>query len=513
MARPEKRPGQAGPAALRQDAARRWRWLCAAMLLLLAPAFLVAVYARPSADDFIYARATHAVVRQYGADWPRLLQAAAEADLYFYNSWQGLYVSGFLLALQPAIFGGQWYGLTFVLVAAMLFLALLALARAVVRRLAPEARGMAPFAALTLAFAFVQGMPNQVESLYWYNGAMNYVPFFALTLCVLALLIGLLPGQSLRPVRARPLRAGVCCALCLLIGGGHHVVILLALMLLAFAALWFARKRSFWPVAPLAAALAGLYLNMSSPGTAVRMSGFSSASLPEAVGKSFLLAALSILRWLDLPLVCLLLLLTPSLWRLAQSRALGDGAFRRSWLPPVVTFVLVWGMIWLPSYTMGGIGPGRLINIAWMTFVLGAVVSWAVLLGWLGRVRRVAVGQWIEKLSAPGRRAALTAAALVLCIACIGGHTVKEGLDNRFATSLEAAWELANGTPQAYAAAMDEREAILTDPETADAVIRPLTEDERPGLLYFSDVTPGPDSWGLTEYYGKNSVYVEGSDA
>ena len=107
------------------------------------------------------------------------------------------------------------------------------------------------------------------------------------------------------------------------------------------------------------------------------------------------------------------------------------------------------------------------------------------------------------------RRAAAAAAAMLLCIACIGGHTVKEGLDNRFATSLEAVWELANGTPQAFAAAMDEREAILSDPEIDDAVIRPLTGGERPGLLYFSDVTPGPDTWGLTEYYGKNSVYVE----
>lgn len=492
------------------QAARRrlQRGLCIGMLVLLVPVFVVAVFARPAADDYIYARATHAVVQQYGADWPRLLQAALEADAYFYNSWQGLYVSGFLLALQPAIFGGQWYGLTVVFVTAMLFVSSFALARAVVRRLAPDARGMAGFLALGFTFAAVEGMPNQVESLYWYNGAMNYIPFFALTLGVLALLVGLLPGKSLRPVRAKPLRAALACGFCLLIGGGHHAVILLALMLLAFALLWSARRRSFWPAAPLAACLAGLYLNMSSPGTAVRMSGFSSASLPEAVVKSFLLAGLSILRWLDLPLVCLLLLFTPALWRLAGSAAVGEGAFRRPWLPPLVTFVLVWGMIWLPSYTMGGIGPGRLINIAWMTFLLGMLVSWCVFLGWLARVKRVDAAGAAARLAGTGRRAALAGAALLLCMACIGGHTVKEGLDNRFATSLEAVWELANGTPQAFAAAMDEREAILTDPEVSDAVIRPLTEDERPGLLYFSDVTPGPDSWGLTEYYGKQSVTV-----
>lgn len=488
----------------------RWmRRVGICILILLIPVFVIAVYARPSADDFIYARTTHAVVEQYGADWPRLVQAALEADSYFYNTWQGLYVSGFLLALQPAIFGGQWYGLTVVFVVAMLFLASLALSRAVVRRLAPETRGLSIFLALVFTFAVVEGMPNQVESLYWYNGAMNYLPFLALSMGVVALIISLMPGKSLRPARAKPLRAAVSCGLCLLIGGGHHVVILLTLMVLAFALIWFGRRRSFWPAAPLIACLVGLYLNMSSPGTAVRMSGFSSASLPEAVVKSLILAALSVLRWLDLPLVCLLLLLTPALLVLVRSPAWEDRTFRFPWIAPAITFVLVWGMIWLPSYTMGGIGPGRLINMVWITFLAGAIVSWTMLFGWLCRIRHIAVDRKVlNRLALSGRRTAIVTAALLLCMAGIGGHTVKEGLDNRFATSLEAVWELANGTPQAYAAAMDAREAILSDPQTRDAVIRPLTEEERPGLLYFSDVTPGPDSWGLTEYYGKDSVWV-----
>lgn len=487
---------------------RLLRGLCIGMIVLLIPVFVVAAYARPSADDFVYARDTHAVVRQYGADWPRLLQAAWEADWYFYNNWQGLYVSAFLLALQPAIFGGQWYGITVFLVVALLFAGTFCLARAVVRRLAPGARGLAPFLALTVTFAMVQGMPNQVESLYWYNGAMNYIPFFAMAMAAAALLVGLWPGKSLSPAGMRPLRLAICCALCLLIGGGHHVVILLTLMLLFAALVCIARKRSAWPVAPLVVCLTGLALNMTSPGTAVRVSGFSSASFPEAVIKSLILAGLSVVRWLDVPLLCLLLLLTPALLYLVRSDALQDSAFRWPWLPPAVTFVLVWGMLWLPSYTMGGIGPGRLNNVVWMTFLLGMIVSWGVFLGWLTRVRRLPAERALAVVGKE-RRAAAAAAAMLLCIACIGGHTVKEGLDNRFATSLEAVWELANGTPQAFAAAMDEREAILSDPEIDDAVIRPLTGGERPGLLYFSDVTPGPDTWGLTEYYGKNSVYVE----
>ena len=55
---------------------------------------------------------------------------------------------------------------------------------------------------------------------------------------------------------------------------------------------------------------------------------------------------------------------------------------------------------------------------------------------------------------------------------------------------------------------LDEREAILTDTDQPDVVIRPLTEEERPWLLFYTDVAPGPDLWGLTQYYSKNSVTI-----
>lgn len=89
----------------------------------------------PSADDFIYAARTHAVVQQYGLDLPRLLRAAWDTNVYYYENWQGLYVSGFTLAFQPAIFGNRYYGATLVCVLLPLFFCLYGLARCVVLRL------------------------------------------------------------------------------------------------------------------------------------------------------------------------------------------------------------------------------------------------------------------------------------------------------------------------------------------------------------------------------------------
>lgn len=489
---------------------RRLFWaLAAAVLVLTLPVFGIGLYGRPAADDYIYARDTYAVMQQHGFDLPRLLAAALETDAYFFNNWQGLYSSGFVLALQPAIFGVKWYGLTVFLVVGVLFFSLWGLFAQLTKALLPGERYVAPSFALLFCYAFVQGMPNQVEGLYWFNGAMNYIPYFALTLLNIGILTGVFyKRQSGQPAAKAAGWTALCCVLCVVISGGHQVVSALNLLLLLLAMVLYARKKRFWPAAPFAAGLIGLIVNLTAPGTQVRTSGFSSASMPEAVAKSFVLAALEFIRWLDVPLLCLLLLLTPLLLRLVQSEALGDGVFRRPLWPLAVTFVLMWGMLWLPSYTMGGIGPGRLINIVWMTFVLGMGAFYACLLGWLTRVKGVDMAALLPRAARTPGRLALAALVLLVCMGCIGSHTVKEGLDNHFATSLEALYELGEGRPQAFAAALDERDALLRDPAQAEATIRPLTEDERPYLLFFSDVSPGPDQWGLTAYYGKQSITV-----
>ena len=63
-------------------------------------------------------------------------------------------------------------------------------------------------------------------------------------------------------------------------------------------------------------------------------------------------------------------------------------------------------------------------------------------------------------------------------------------------------------TKKVFAAALDAREAALSDPSQPDVAISPLSAEERPWLLFYTDVSVGPDLWGLTPYYGKDSVVV-----
>lgn len=492
------------------DAAAQKRWLRRFALLiglLLVPVFVLAAFARPSADDFIYAARTHAVIQQYGFDLPRLLKAAWDTNVYYYENWQGLYVSGFTLAFQPAIFGNKWYGFTIICVLLPLFFCLYALARCVVLRLAPAQKRLPWALALLLTFAFIEGMPAPVEGLYWFNGAMNYLPYFSLAVLNAGLAFALCFRTQLGRGKIT-LFIAVGCLSSLVIGGGHQVAGLLNALVLLLATVLCARRRNFCQLPAFLAAAAGLFVNVLAPGTRVRTSGFAGAGLIEATVKSFILAAMEWIRWLDVPLLCLLALLALPLLHLARSTVLPDRVFRRPWLGAAVTFVLMWAMIFLPSYTMGGIGAGRLLNVVWMTFVLGLAATELLLLGWLERVRGISLHGVEAFCCCHAKQLPLAAGCMLVLMACIGSHTVKEGQDSYFATSLEAAYELADGQATHYAAVLDEREAILTDESRPDVTIRPLNEDERPWLLYYTDVKPGPDMWGLTPYFCKQSVTI-----
>lgn len=492
------------------DAAAQKHWLRRFALLiglLLVPVFVLAAFARPSADDFIYAARTHAVIQQYGFDLPRLLKAAWDTNVYYYENWQGLYVSGFTLAFQPAIFGNKWYGFTIICVLLPLFFCLYALARCVVLRLTPAQKRLPWALALLLTFAFIEGMPAPVEGLYWFNGAMNYLPYFSLAVLNAGLAFALCFRTQLGRGKIMLFIAAGCLS-SLVIGGGHQVAGLLNALVLLLATVLCARRRNFCQLPAFLAAAAGLLVNVLAPGTRVRTSGFAGAGLIEATVKSFILAAMEWIRWLDVPLLCLLALLALPLLHLARSTVLPDRVFRRPWLGAAVTFVLMWAMIFLPSYTMGGIGAGRLLNVVWMTFVLGLAATELLLLGWLERVRVISLHGVEAFCRCHAKQLPLAAGCILVLMACIGSHTVKEGQDSYFATSLEAAYELADGQATHYAAVLDEREAILTDESRPDVTIRPLNEDERPWLLYYTDVKPGPDMWGLTPYFCKQSVTI-----
>ena len=144
--------------------------------------------------------------------------------------------------------------------------------------------------ALLFLFSFVQGMPNPVEGLYWFNGAVNYQLFFAVAVLNAGFTLALaLPGASTPRSRFGLIIGGVLAGL--FIGGGHQVVGLLNILILFISA---GIVRPAAPLSPPARAgrsraRVGHQLDGSRHPRAGRW--FSGAGFLEAVVKSFLLAA------------------------------------------------------------------------------------------------------------------------------------------------------------------------------------------------------------------------------
>ena len=72
---------------------------------------ILCFFSSPYLDDYAYSIETKKIVQLSNWNIFDLIRAAFRTDITFYNTWQGLYSSAFILSLQPGIFSdGEFYG-------------------------------------------------------------------------------------------------------------------------------------------------------------------------------------------------------------------------------------------------------------------------------------------------------------------------------------------------------------------------------------------------------------------
>ena len=155
----------------------KWYWIALGALLLMSifPLVYISIYSRPCVDDFAYSYELYHYVQ--GGNWNifGLIGKAFEVDLHFYQTWQGLYSSAFLLALQPGIFGEGVYFVGSWLLMALEFVCLVYFIKTVFK--VTRTQTHACFLSIFIFVFFMQHLPSMNQGLYWYNGAWNYIPF------------------------------------------------------------------------------------------------------------------------------------------------------------------------------------------------------------------------------------------------------------------------------------------------------------------------------------------------
>lgn len=461
--------------------------------LSIVPLLWISLYNHPSADDFDYAVGTYAAWKS-GRSILAVLREAAATSVRFWHKWQGLYTSAFLLALEPAIFGEQYYRITGFLTVGMVVCANLLFFMYVLHRRLKGRRLTAAALGAASACLMLQQMPSAVEGLYWYNGAMNYTFFFGLLLAFFCLLLAICKEQKKSALILKMILASLCAVT---LSGGNHVTAFAGLLLSAavFAvAMILKKKRYAWSVAVVfLLEAAGFLLNVSSPGTKVRASAFAQ---PRGViwtvwnALVFLLEQMN--RWLGLAVLAALVLFLPFLWKEAR------GVYARTGFTfPYPLFVLLasialMGAMLCPSYyAMGAAGAGRLVNVVYFAFILLLFVNAFYLCGYCAAQLEFSDFSW--------NYGWVLTVIFVGCGAVIGCMKGTAGY---------SAWKsVSSGEAGLYSQEADARYNLYINSKGEDVEVAPFSVC--PALLYFDDITEDAEDWrngNVAEYYGLNSV-------
>lgn len=476
---------------------KMYYWIIILIVLVsLIPLCILSFYDHPSADDYDYAIITHAAwVDTHSLR--KVFWAAVQTSGNFWNSWQGLYSSAFVLALQPAIFGEKYYAVTGILMIAIILCTNWLFCWYMLHRSLNATKLEAFACGCVLSFLMIQWMPAVTEGVYWYNGAMNYVFFYGIFVCLLCLLISINRHEVKWKDSGKII---LLCFLGIILAGGNHVTAFGGILLLAgLILISIVRKKKVQIIINAVVevcTVSGFLVNVTSPGTKNRQACFTDRpGVFGAIWKAILTGTTYINSWIGIAVIVCMVLMFPLM--LKMSRRLREQtafAFRYPLLVVLGSVAWICAMFCPSYYAMNNGGAGRLVNIVYFFFVMLMFVNEFYMIGWLDS------HIVIKKQDNNHRVWYVSAGILVvgMCLAC-----------GRQSTGFQAWYCLKDGSAMQYSEEAFMRNDSLCRAEGEDVTLAPYTV--KPGLLFFDDITNDPGDWrndSMRSYYNLNSVVL-----
>lgn len=353
-------------------------WLWIGLLLLFLPFAALVPFAHPAGDDYCFAKG--------------LGQRGFLANqVWFYENWGGRYSATAILSLSQLLGRiEQTYPLFVALVLVGTYASLIAFFRIFKARDAGMATGAA---GAGLSFAILVYLLGKVDSpsqnFYWLPGALTYQIGFCSLLLSLKLSADLLEARAPAVLSWRTAALAV---LAIVLGGQSEVFILVGLGMLGGLLLvaLIDRNPCYRTLALIVAVFAlACAASLLAPGNHVR------AAMDAVRDKPGLVTAVAIAAQWSIKKV-LLWMSDVGIWVLALAAALFlrvpamDGSRTGAWFRrrhPAVKVALLLGGLWIGVfltafpvvYALGGLPYSRVINTAFMIFVVGIIASSVVL--------------------------------------------------------------------------------------------------------------------------------------
>lgn len=474
-------------------------------LVSLIPLLLIARYNFPSADDYSEGELCRHVWMETHNILAVIWQAGLKA-VDSYLNWQGCFFSIFFRAIQPAVFGEQWYSLTTFIIIGSLSFAIMFLCKSILVKILKIDKYLSRCIAMLTLFVTVQCMVGRVEALYWYNGAINYVFFHSAGMVMLGAMI-----QA--AVAERKSRRVGCLVLAsvtgIWVGGGNYMTALDIGIILtaAIAVVLFLKKAKIFRLLliPTAFFYLAFAASILAPGNQVRASEVTGMGMVKSVMVSFHYAySYALSEWTNWVVLLMVAVLIPLFWKAAgQTRF----SFPYPLLVLLFSFCLLSATMTPPLFAVGNIGAGRLQAVIFITYILLLVLNVGYLTGWAAKRLR---GK--ERRAETGRFTSNTAVVLLsLGIFWAFGTVLCVIPEPHYFTFSSAITDLSNGSAAAYGWALKERAETLNAAGAEEEIILPPLP-AKPALLYFGDITTNRDNWenrAVARYYGVTSAVLE----
>lgn len=479
-----------------------WLYYFAIILLciyILCPVFRVAEFNRPSADDYDYGIGAY-VALQNGGGILELIRAAWGMVVTVYNSFSGLYTSAFILALHPGIWGEKWYSLsTWIVFAVISFLTFWSMA-ILNKHFIKRSILFVITATIVLLTMLILWLPSACQGLYWYNGAMNYMPYVFANFLNLCLFVEI--DSSLSEWKGKLL---LCLSMLLsfLISGGNHVTSFANILVLLLVAGYKLSQKRFYVCLPLFMACLGFVIMYMSPGTQWRQSYF----VDSTGGQSVIGTIIATLKhwiymagdWISIKWLLSLAVITPmTIEIVVKNPKLCPKRFPL--IPILMAAAVISGMFCVPYMAMGEFGEGRVTNVIWISFMVFSWMIYVLIWGWLH------ANEYVNLCRIMQRKHASLTGILVVCICMFALFRCH---DDTMSTSMWAVHELEMGIAESHAQQMDDRIRQYRDDSLTEVAVYPIENPSQ--LLLWGELQEDPSVWpntSLAKWYDGKKIYM-----
>lgn len=483
------------------------RWMAVLAVLLLAvlvfPLAYIAQYVWPSNDDFEMSLWCRLAWKETGNVW-RVICRAGDYAAYYWGEYQGTFSALFLMALQPGIWGDEFYGTGVLLLIISLLGSTFTLTWVLMVRQGKAPRSVWLILTSLILFFWLMKVMYMPEVFYWWTGASLYTGFHswvmwmtALTACVYT------DYETWRPGKRRWLY--LMCAAAVFLGGGNFLSALLQVLVLGgylVAAVMAGRKNKAILSAFFVSALGALLCSVLAPGNSMRIDSAvdTRISVFEAVWISIRDGLGDIYAWTHLEQVLLFVFLMPFVWRLVRSCSL---SFRL----PLAATILSGGLYlaqYMPcSYSFGGYEPGRIVNIYYWNYYWLMLFNCFYWTGWIDRKVRERREQKLVRLAERQKRWQpffILGAGLMLAVIIGADGARSSNLGRVYADLLKGRYKMVDEF-------MKERTACFEEHQGEAVTVEGLPY--KSSITYFSDLFPDKDhqvNRFMAEYYGVESI-------